>query len=133
MKRVRKALLLPANRQLLLVVTSVLFLVFTVTVRVGSLRANEAFARHLGRAGLSRWSVENADWALSIVESNFPGSGGCLPAAMVGMAITDESLELQVGVRDKDSSIEAHAWLECPDGRLIFTGEAPTEFRRLEE
>lgn len=132
MDRIRKFLVLSTSEQVLLVIASVLFVAFSVTLRIGSLRASEAVARRLAGMGLSRWSVESADWALSVVESNRPGSGGCLPAAMVGLAITDERLELRFGVRESEASIEAHAWLKCADGRLLYAGEDPAEFRRLD-
>jgi hypothetical protein len=133
MGRVRRFLALSANEQLLLVVSGFLFAVFSITLRVGTLRANEAFARWLKEVGLCRWSLETVQWALSVVESNRPGSGGCLPAAMVGLAITDELLELRFGVRDDKASIEAHAWLECAEGQLLYVGLKPSEFRRLDE
>lgn len=131
MDRIREFFLLTTSEQLLLVVASILFTVFSAILHVGSLRTSEAFAFRFARLGLSRWSVERVSWAVSVVESNRPGSGGCLPAALVGLALTDESLELRFGVRDCEASIEAHAWLECDDGRLVYVGEEPTEFRPL--
>lgn len=132
MDRIREFFLLTASEQLLLMVASVLFAVFSVILRVRSFKASEAFARRLARGGLSRWSIERVAWALSVIESNRPGSGGCLPAALVGLAITDEPLELRFGVRDSKGSLEAHAWLECPDGRLLYVGENPDTFRQLQ-
>ena len=133
MDRVRKFLVLSASEKLLLVVAGVLFSVFSVTLRVGSLEASEVFARRLARLGLSRWSVEKAEWAFSVIESCRLESGGCLPAAMVGLAIIDDLPELRIGVRAGEATIEAHAWLECTDGKLLYMGDDPTEFRRLDE
>lgn len=132
MGHVRKFLALSTSEQLLLVVAGVLFTVFSATLRVGSFGASKLLARRLAGLGLARWSVENVDWALSVVESYLPGSGGCLPAALVGLAITDEFLELRLGVREGEASFEAHAWLTCADGRQLYAGVDPTEFRRLE-
>ena len=132
MRRVRKFLALSASEESLLVVAAVLYAVFSVTLRVRSLDASEALARRLARWGLSRWPPEQVNWALSVVESTLPGSGGCLPAALVGLAVSDGLLELRIGVRDTAMSIEAHAWLECGDGRLIYAGANPAEFRRLD-
>lgn len=131
MDRVRRFLALSTSEQALLVLVGLLYGVFSATLRIGSLKASEAIARQLGEFGLSRWSVERADWALSVLESTRPGSGGCLPAALVGLVITDEPLELRLGVRHGDASIEAHAWLTGADGQVLYVGENPSEFRRL--
>lgn len=132
MSRIRKFLGLSASDQLLLVVAGILFVVFSVVLRVGSLRTSEAVARRLAESGLARWPVESVDWALLVVESSFPGSGGCLPAALVGLTISDESLELRIGVRNSETSIEAHAWLKSAEGQLLYVGEEPLEFRQLD-
>lgn len=132
MTRARSFLEYPADKRLLLTTAGILFTVFSVTLRVGSIKTNETLARRLADAGLARWSLENTDWAVSVVESARPGLGGCLPAAIVGLAICETPLELQLGVRDGRSSIEAHAWLESADGRLLYAGEDPRVFHRLD-
>jgi hypothetical protein len=131
MSRAREFLGLSTSDRLLLVVTGALFAVFSVTLHVGSLGTSEALARRLAGAGLARWPVERVDWALLVVESSSPGSGGCLPAALVGLSISEEPLELRIGVRHSDSSIEAHAWLESGDGERLSVGADPSTFRRL--
>lgn len=132
MNRIRRFLALPFRTQVLLVVSGLLFVVFSVTVQVGSLKASERMARQLAGLGLARWSVERTDRTLSAIDSLRPGSGGCLPAALVGLAVTDlENLELQLGVRQREGSVEAHAWLESADGRIVNSGADPAKFEVL--
>lgn len=132
MNRVRKFLALPYQTQILLVASGLLFVGFSVSVRVGSLEASERLSRQLAGLGLARWSIEQTDRALSAIDSMRPGSGGCLPAALVGLAVTDvEDLELRLGVRQRDGSVEAHAWLESPGGMVVNSGANPAEFEVL--
>lgn len=129
MNRIRRFLALPFPTQVLLVISGFLFVVFSVSVRIGSLQTSERLSRRLANIGLAQWSIERTDRALSVINLLRPGSGGCLPAALVGLAVTDvEDLELRLGVRQRDGSIEAHAWLESADGRIVNSGADPAEF-----
>ena len=132
MREIRKFLTLPPRRQLLLVTASVLFGVFWVAIRIRSVEAGERLSRGLADVGLSRWVLEDVVWAITVVESKRVGNGGCLPAALTGLALADEEpLELQIGVRKSGESIEAHAWVRSQNGELLYAGADPAEFHRL--
>lgn len=46
--------------------------------------------------------------------------------------MTDETLELRLGVREAEALIEVYIWLTGADGRVLYVGEDRSKFRQLE-
>lgn len=121
----------PEERRLLIKATLLLF-----AVRFGLfLLPFRTVARLLGRFAQPREATPGTGdsqrdrivWAVTRARTHLPGTGACLPEALVGHFLLRRSgfrARLQIGVRKGDGGkLEAHAWVEH-QGEVILGGSS---------
>lgn len=118
---------LPVERRRRLFSTVGLLVACRVTLAVGSTgQAQRLLERLAPTRGAESTSPGDIAWAVETATTLLPGTGTCLPAALVAtrlLAAHGHEATLHLGVAPTADGIDAHAWVEH-DGDVLV-GDLP--------